>query len=273
MVGHVERAPWLPPPGAGTGEKLTAWGRLEAAEASRAPPSSVGRLGQRTRRAVVRGVSRQVTWIASAVSAAAVRSVWPRPGPRRLAWDFCGSGCEGRGAPGCSGVGRRRGSAYRSAGPGDGIGVGVSSGGCGGGGGTACSALQPGLWQGWWPRSKAPGQDRQHEPWANRARRVHPGVQKLVVVVSVGSVSDCGAVVPSPSEWLVLASVASAEPSLRRMRFASAPGSGSSCVSSSSELPCLSESSSSSELWLVARAAWSRAAYGNMPTVVGGCSQ
>ena len=255
------------------GEELVAGRRLAAAEASRAPPSSVSRLGRRTWRAVVRGASVQASRSASAMITVAVRSAWFQPGPWRPAWDVCGSGCEGWGAPGYSWVGCRRGSIRRCAGPGVGIGVGVGSGGCGGDEVAACSASQLGLWQGWWPRPKAPGQDRQHGPQGNRARRVHPGVQQPVVVVSVGSGSGGGVGVPASAAWVVLAAVASAEPPLQRMRFAVAPGPGSSCASSSSELSCSSESSSSSELWLVARAAWSRAVYGNIPVVVGDWSQ
>ena len=105
--------------------------------------------------------------------AAAAKSAWFQPRPWRPAWDVCWSGCERWGAPGCSWVGCRRGSIRRCAGPGVGIGVGMGSGGCGGDEVAACSASQLGLWQGWWPRPKAPGQDRQHGPRGNRARRVH----------------------------------------------------------------------------------------------------
>ena len=70
--------------------------------------------------------------------------------------------------------------------------VGGGDGSRGGAGYSACSAVQPRLWQGWWPNEKAPGHARQHGPRVNRARRVQPGVQQPPAAVSVGSmVAGC----------------------------------------------------------------------------------
>ena len=196
VVGRVGSAGHPPPPGAGAGEECAVGRRLEAAAASRAPPSSVVHAGWRARRVVARGAPAWGAVSDSATVVATVIRAWRAVGLRRGASDCCGGCCGGLGVIWCgwAGCGDDVGCGCGCTGVGIGVGVGGGDGDwdAGGRASVACSLSQPGVWQGR-PHAtpNCPGHRGHHVPWGNRDRRGHPGVVQVPVSVSIGTTGVC----------------------------------------------------------------------------------